>query len=246
MNLTVDIGNHNFHISVWDKGNFYCEENESHDIIEAVKKLNGRLKIDHIIISDVSAKEELKINQLKSRFENKLVVFDSDEIGKYGEENRYKGKIGADRFAAYLGGQVLFPSMAMLLIDAGTAITTDVADNKGNFCGGNISLGIYSRFKALKSETGLLPFVTDFQKVTSFGYDTESAIQSGVINGVTGELIFANNRAKKEYNIEKTLLTGGDAEILKDFLTANGIEVFYDEHLVGRGLDAHLRRFYSN
>ncbi len=50
-----------------------------------------------------------------------------------------------------------------LIIDAGTAITYDIVNEKGQYLGGNISPGIEMRLKALHQFTGKLPLVQQKQ-----------------------------------------------------------------------------------
>ena len=50
--------------------------------------------------------------------------------------------------------------------------------------GGNISPGIYTRFKALSACCDKLPLIEKGGDLPEFGYSTETAIRAGVIKGM--------------------------------------------------------------
>lgn len=239
--LTIDIGNTHTKYDFWaDDGFLIRKEFEDTDaLIESV----GSLSVEGIIVSSVKENPGRLISRLNESTPCKVVCFNQAEIEKYKEKIQYKGKIGSDRIAAYLGGEALFPGLPMLVVDLGTALTIDVADDEGKYRGGNISLGFISRMKALSTATSLLPEVEKSEGYISFGDNTVRSIQSGAINGVIGEIKFAAERAKQEYNIKKTVITGGDGLRFYDLLNKE-TDCFYDPYLVGRGLNRHLRMYY--
>ena len=59
--------------------------------------------------------------------------------------------LGYDRMAAVVGANEQYPRRDILVIDAGTCITYEFIDSKGQYHGGNISPGMQMRFKALVS-----------------------------------------------------------------------------------------------
>lgn len=243
--LTIDIGNHKIKSEIWqDKGDVHRVEIMD-KYGEELSELIRNLDIEGIIVSSVKKDSGRVLEFWRDKLDCKVISFDKKEIERYSSHNIYKGNLGADRMAAFLGAQSLSPSDPMLIIDAGTAITTDVADSRGNFCGGNISIGLYSRLHHLADSTSLLPKVEIDRTVKSFGDDTVSAIRSGAVMGITGELLYAIERGKKEYDIKKVFLTGGDAEILLPYIENKVDDLTWDPFLVGRGLYQHYRRFYS-
>lgn len=154
--------------------------------------------------------------------------------------------LGLDRVAAAVAAAALYPGEAMMVADAGTALTIDVVDAASSFRGGNISPGISLRFKALHEFTGALPLVEVSDEVPDFGYDTTTAIRSGVVNGVVEELKGSFAKAKQEYGCKKMVLTGGDAPYLMSQLAMNATEVVYHPDLVAEGLNRILRYNENN
>ena len=198
-----------------------------------------------IIVSSVRNNPEEIINELREKSGCELIVdFNQEEIKKYSDSINYKGLIGRDRVAAYLGAETLLPKSSKLIIDAGTAITLDIADIDGKYCGGNISLGLYSRMKALSNSTCLLPNIENITMTSDFGNDTASAIMDGAFNGVVGEILYTIKLAKRNYNIEWVVLTGGDSECFFSTVKNAWKNCVFDPDLVGRGLNYHLRKFY--
>ena len=110
-----------------------------------------------------------------------------------------------------MGAFYLFPYANTLVIDAGTAITYDIVNKKGQYEGGNISPGIDLRFRALHQFTGRLPLVEkrNFQKL--FGKTTVEAILAGVQHGAIYEVEGAIDRFKNSYKNLNVIITGGDA-----------------------------------
>lgn len=142
--------------------------------------------------------------------------------------------LGLDRVAAVVGATC--ETGTALVVDAGTCITLDlVRDNR--FMGGNISPGLRLRFRSLNHYTSRLPLVPLEGDIPSFGYDTETAIRSGVINGVLSDIIYAWKEAEALCPGIEVLLTGGDAKLLYPMLQKRGVGVRLAPTLVGRGLE---------
>ena len=120
--------------------------------------------------------------------------------------------LGMDRIAAAVGAWSMKPGHDILVVDSGTAITYDFISAQGVYLGGNIAPGISLRLKALHEHTGALPLVDAMGELLEFGHDTETAIRSGVINGIRHELdgYIAELRSKNALLL--VFLTGGDAE----------------------------------
>lgn len=120
--------------------------------------------------------------------------------------------LGMDRLAAAVGAWSIQPGHDMLIIDAGTALTVDFVSAEGIYRGGNIAPGIGMRLKALHEHTGALPLVAVQGDVHMFGTDTETAIRSGVLNGIRHEVNDYISELLARYPSLLVFLTGGDAD----------------------------------
>lgn len=128
--------------------------------------------------------------------------------------NKYKTPqtLGADRIAAAVGANYLFPGHNCLIFDAGTCITHDFIDKDGNYLGGGISPGLNMKFKALHTFTKRLPLVERTENEYQLtGQTTQESILSGVLAGTVAELngfIQAYSEKSKDLTV---ILCGGDA-----------------------------------
>jgi type III pantothenate kinase len=111
-----------------------------------------------------------------------------------------------------VGANYLYPDRNLLVIDAGTAITYDVVNSANNYVGGNISLGMDMRFKALHAFTSKLPLVASEHEAPLTGGDTREAIWSGVVNGLTYEIDGFIESFSAIYPKLLVFLTGGNAK----------------------------------
>jgi type III pantothenate kinase len=131
-------------------------------------------------------------------------------------KNLYKTPetLGRDRIAAAVAAWHEFPEKNILVIDAGTAITTDLVTKQGEFIGGAIAPGIDMRFRALHTFTSKLPLVKRKNIRYLTGTTTEESISSGVINGVVCEIDGTINKNKAIYPDLITVFGGGDSKFL--------------------------------
>lgn len=141
--------------------------------------------------------------------------------------------LGQDRIAAICGAATLYEGYAIMVIDAGTAITYDYLDENLNYLGGNISPGIDLRFKSLNQHTSLLPLLSKEDSYKPTGTTTSEAITAGVLNGVFYEIenyikLWSN---KSERHI--VIVTGGDASFLVNSIKSS---IFVNLNLVPIGL----------
>lgn len=148
--------------------------------------------------------------------------------------------LGLDRFAAVIGAKALFPDDNCLVIDAGTCVTYDLIDADSNYLGGNIAPGIKMRFQAMHNFTGKLPLLDpDFNLTNQFGDDTFSAMQVGVLSGITHESVGFSSYYSQLYPDLKILLCGGDVKFfdrqLKNSIFADRVQT--EPYLVLIGLN---------
>jgi len=240
-NLVIDIGNTLIKVAVFNQEELLYFGSKPFIDAASVLEIVDKFNVKQGIISSVRKEKEAWRDELAQYI--RLEYFNSEKTA--GINNRYKSPktLGADRLAAVIGAHQLYPGQSSLVIDAGTAITYDHIDAEGNYFGGSISPGLNMRYKALHDYTGALPLLkADEHFAVDLGDDTETAIHSGVQNGVRFELLgfIEKYRAKEpETNI---ILTGGDS-IFFDTLLKNSIFAPYvkiEPYLVLKGLNAAI------
>lgn len=208
VNLLIDAGNTSIKVAV-SGGDFISEEIrcDQGTIIEAVNSCIGRYgDIDVAAVSDVRGMDEDIYNFLEG-CSRVLVRVKGDMKLPLNVKYSTPQTLGPDRVCAAVGAQALFPHQNCVIVDFGTAITFDFLTKDGDYLGGNISLGLATRFKALNHFTGKLPLLEKVDEVESVGSSTKGAMESGVILGTIFEIEGYIN-AYPQYNF---IFTGGDA-----------------------------------
>ena len=235
MNLTIDIGNTNIKIALFERNRIEFTGTYEKFNAELFEELNYNHQINNIIISSVVDSNTI-INELRSAPCN-LVEFGYNT--PLPVKNAYKTpeSLGNDRLAAVVGANSIFPDNNVLVIDAGTAITYDIITDDGVYTGGNISPGLTMRFRALNKFTDRLPLLSHNENYTDFGSTTESAVISGVQKGIIYELEGYINEAGRKHNNLKIILTGGDARFFDKMLKKR---IFVEPNLILIGLNTIL------
>ena len=233
MNLVIDIGNSSAKLAVYRQDILmdYIQLGQLGKP-ELRNVLTNYPEIRQCILSSVRKEDAVLIAQLRDSCRFFLMLDHNTPIPI---QNHYKSKstLGYDRIAAAVGASSLFPGQNLLVIDAGTAITIDLLTSDNSYLGGNISPGFELRFRALHEFTENLPLIKGGQPSELMGSDTESAIVSGVVNGIIFELIGYINEQKLRYPDLKVVMTGGDANIFDKKLKNS---IFVDSNLNLYGL----------
>ncbi len=237
MNLVIDIGNTRTKFSVFNRGEVLITVPVDEFKPEHINVLkNEHPGLNKVILSATKKYSgELK-KALQQNFEQFIELGANTPLPI---QNCYETKdtLGRDRIAAVVGAYDLYPKNNILIIDAGTAITYDILNDKKQYLGGNISPGIDMRFKALNQFTGKLPLVKQKEYSKLFGTSTENAIRAGVQNGVVFEVDKTIDTFKEFYNNLKVIITGGNAEFFEKKLKNS---FFVHFNLIAMGLNRIL------
>jgi len=145
--------------------------------------------------------------------------------------------LGMDRLAAALGAQVLFPNRPALIIDLGTCITYDLVADM-SFKGGMIAPGMNMRFRAMHEFTANLPLLDPFKSEEIIGRTTRQSMNSGVIQGIVGEIEHHISQLMLKIPDLKVIMTGGDAQLFVSQIKSN---IFVAPKIVLLGLNGVLR-----
>ncbi|MDY3266090.1 MAG: type III pantothenate kinase [Phocaeicola sp.] len=236
MNLIIDIGNTVAKLAVFDGDELIEVLRGSNHSLDCMRILCNKYKIDRCIIASVITLSNTIKRQLAA------VTFPVLELNyktPVPVTNNYKTPetLGMDRLAAVVGANYIKPQRNLLVIDAGTALTFEFIDEKAQYWGGNISPGIYTRFKALSACCDKLPLIEKNGETPEFGFNTETAIRTGVIKGIEFEIAGYISQMQKKYPDLLVFLTGGDKF---SFDTNLKSIIFADRFLVLKGLNRIL------
>lgn len=236
VNLVIDIGNTAAKIVVFDKGQPTDVRRCSNCSLEPLEELCHLYPIERGIISSVISLTDDVQTSLKC-LPFPMIYFNHQTPVPIANLYQTPWTLGTDRLAAVVGANYIKPQHDLLVIDAGTCITYDFIDEKGQYWGGNISPGKQMRFKALHTFTGKLPEVSDTGEIPIYGQSTETAIRAGVIHGIELEINGYIAQFIKKYPKLLVFLTGGD-----DFSFDTNLKslIFADGLLVPKGLNRIL------
>lgn len=240
VNLIIDIGNTIAKIAAFDGELLQEVLYTSNQTLEDLSSFSKKYSFSQAIVATVvnlSSEAECALKALTMP----LLYLDKDTdlpiINLYGTPQT----LGYDRVAAVVGANACFPNRDILVIDAGTCITYEFIDAESRYHGGNISPGIQMRFNALHQQTARLPQISAEGRLLEMGKDTETAIRSGVKNGIKYEIEGYIRTLKYKYPQLLVFLTGGD-----DISFDTNIKsiIFADRFLVLKGLNRIL--IYNN
>ena len=144
-----------------------------------------------------------------------------------------------DRAASVLAARYLFQGKACTIVDFGTTLTVDYTDGEGRYCGGYVSLGCRTRFKALNRYSRTLPLLNSPEMRESDRLSLEGSMTAGVISG----MLFEIEGYLREHPENVPVFTGGDANYFAKRMK-NSIFVICNLVLMGLALiaDDYVRK----
>jgi type III pantothenate kinase len=145
--------------------------------------------------------------------------------------------LGPDRLALVNGAFAVYPNNNNLVISIGTCVTYNIMQKNKTFRGGAISPGMHMRLTAMHTLTDRLPDVTADGDLLLLGYDTETCMRSGAINGMVAEIEGMMKAYEAQFADFNAILTGGDAPFFASKIKS---KIFADPDLLLKGLNLIL------
>ncbi|MBI5474577.1 MAG: type III pantothenate kinase [Ignavibacteriae bacterium] len=227
MLLALDIGNSTIAAALFDGDKLVAHEASSmspnsteSEVWENISQVwsKHQLPAKNIsavgISSVVPSTAALILKQCKN--ELRLVPFIVNPQLLLGITIRYANpeQLGSDRICTAVAGFQKHGG-PLIIIDFGTATTYGVIDEKGDFLGGAISLGVRSTAEALHLRTAQLPAVELRIPQKAVNTTTAAAIQSGVMFGALDALHGMVERLQSELGSRaKVIATGGLSHLM--------------------------------
>ena len=234
-NLIVDEGNTLCKIAVLDKSEVLCEWSAGEFDMAKAAELVEQFSVDKAIVASTRGGAEKICEQLRSKID-RVLHFSSQTEVPIEIEYSSRQTLGADRIAVAVGVVCEMGIRDALIVDMGSAITYDIVED-GVFKGGNISLGVAMRFKALNEFTASLPLCEATEPNNKFGQSTKEAIEQGVMQGILREIEGYVERISAENNKKSIIFCGGDAE---SFVNRIKSAIFAPRKLMFTGLNRIL------
>lgn len=237
MNLCIDQGNSGVKLAVFNNDLLVYEDRFPELTLEILQELFQKYSVQSGILSAVI---DLPFEMIQFLNENCSQFIELNHLTPVPVNNQYKTPetLGKDRLAAVVGAVSLQPANDLLVIDAGTAITYDFVDAKGDYFGGNIAPGMDLRLKALHVFTGKLPLTEINVQPPLLGVNTISAIQAGVYHGIVFEINGYIDALKVKYPKLSIFLTGGGGIFFENNIKS---PIFAVKNLVLIGLNRILQ-----
>ncbi len=239
MNFLIDLGNSNCKVAFEEEG-----------ILGEIVRSGGRTDIDAFVLEQLQGKEVDVIvfsnvrNDAPALYAalakrcRKLVVLDYQTELPVDLDYQFPAEgLGADRIAGALATAMQFKGKDCIKFDFGTALTVDFINRQGIYLGGNISLGMTSRFRALNAFTKRLPLIAPVESIPDVGVDTEGAMTAGVVFS----LMFEVEGYINKHPDHQIVFTGGDGAYIAEKINK---DIFVAPNLVLMGL-AHIADYHS-
>ncbi len=234
-NLIIDEGNTLCKVAVMDRNEVLREMAAPEFDMAKVAELIEQFSVDKAIVASTRGGAEKICTELQTKIERVLHFTSQTEVPI---EIEYSSRqtLGTDRIAAAVGVVRGMGIKNTLVVDMGSAITFDVVEN-GAFKGGNISLGVAMRFKALHEFTASMPLCEKTEPNGAFGKSTNEAIEQGVMQGILYEIEGYAEQVLQKNKKNSIIFCGGDAE---SFVNRIKNAIFAPRKLMFTGLNEIL------
>jgi len=224
MKLTIDIGNTQIKIGIFDKFQLIdsiCFDNSQNidQQFESIKKYNFSTSIISSVVPLLTLKYKEKI--LKNFKIDSFII--SNQNCKINLKVPAPETVGADRICNVAATLKMYNTPA-IVVDFGTATTYDVVNKKGDFIGGVIAPGIKTSANNLIQKAALLNTIKFIFPENIIGKNTTENIQSGIMYGTVDQIEGMIKRIDKETQTNNNIiLTGGFSKIIASKLSINHI-----------------------
>ncbi len=235
MKLILDVGNTKVKTAIYRDGSLVHTDSFKNLSLSQLEQITGQWTPEYTILSAVREVDPGIVTYLKDRY--KAIILDHLTPLPITLKYETPETLGKDRIALAVGGYSLFPDRDLLIIDAGTCITYDVVTRDKEYLGGNISLGISMRFKALHTFTDKLPLIKRKEPDALIGNSTQSSILTGVMIAIVAEMEGMIRKYEQEIPGIQVVLSGGDAKFFESQLKNR---IFASPNLVIQGLNEIL------
>lgn len=218
MNLILDIGNTAAKLSIVDGGSIAWSSAMPFLTREYLGAIASKYAPDAAIVSSTKG-DAADVGRMLEGAVGRVVVMTPETPVPIGVNYDSRSTLGTDRIALAVGAVTKYGLNDALIVDIGTAITFDILSS-GTFVGGNISLGLEMRAKALHDYTFALPKVdlngARCSEKIEFGTSTEKALTEGILQGVAMEIEGYISALRKSNGNLQVVICGGGAKCFEN------------------------------
>lgn len=247
MLLTIDIGNTNITLGVFDGDKLLftsrlatdrkrTEDQYAIEIQNIFKLHNAEIRLfKGAVISSVVPEVTDALKKAVEFVTDKAPFVLQSDIGSgLKVVNKSVGHLGADIAAVSVAAIEKYP-LPCFILDLGTATKIILVDENAMFCGCTISAGVGISIEALSAKTSQLPTFSLEAPETSIGTNTIDCMKSGTVYGTAAMLDGLTRRMERDFGkkVKTTVATGG---LSKEIVKHCEQKVIYDENLILDGL----------
>jgi len=224
MKLTIDIGNTQIKLGVFDKQKLinticFSDNNEIYAKLETIKKSNPTISIISSVVPKLTSKYKDAIFEL---FGIDSFIINNQNC-KINLKVPFPETVGSDRICNVVATIQLYNTPA-IIVDFGTATTYDVVTQEGDFIGGVIAPGVKTSAEYLIQKAALLNNTELLFPENIIGKNTTENIQSGIMYGAVDQIEGMVKRINKETRTNNNIiLTGGFSKIIAQHLSIHHI-----------------------
>ena len=225
MFLSVDIGNTNITLGIFDRDNviatFRLISDINLDVDKYEKLIRDALKgfdINECGMASVVDELTITIKKACERIIESKVFILNPNYTELKLDSTVAATIGADRLANACA--ILDYKLPVIVVDMGTAVTFDIVSSDKSFLGGIIMPGVNIGLKSLNEHTSKLPLISAKESEKAIGNNTESCILSGVIRGTACAIEGLLSQCEKELGKKATIVaTGGQCMLISKYIS---------------------------
>lgn len=212
MVAVIDVGNHNIHLGLCQRGHVQLDEiYPCHE--RSLAQLTRRLRAKRVRGCALASVVPFITRSIKKAIKQSVNVRPIVVTYKTAPDILFSYKnpatLGADRIANIIGGLALY-QRNVIVIDCGTAVTLDIGLQPNRHLGGVIIPGMYAAINGLITSTVLLKEVEVRRPRHLIGTSTKECMQSGVYYGTLLSIEQLLRAIKKEVNMKcMSVATGG-------------------------------------
>ena len=233
--LAVDQGNSLLKLTLFEDGEPREVCRFSAEAFEDVFTVVERWRPDCGAFCSVGNIDPRMVESLRMALDGQLLILSRSTRLPISIDYATPSTLGLDRVALAVGASMLYKGETLMVVDAGTAVTLDVVDSTPAFRGGRISPGLRLRFESLHAYTSALPLLDAQGALPVAGTCTDTSIRSGVVLGLSDEIVETYRQYKNKFGCDRVVLTGGDSGLLAGCINSR-IPADHVPDLMGRGL----------
>lgn len=258
MLLTIDIGNTNFTLGVFDgaelKTTFrittiHSRTSDEYGTVICDLLEHNKMTVDDITDVIIASVVPNVMHSLTSAiikyFNIKPLIIEAGVKTGIRVAGKNPKQVGADRIVDAAAVYELYGGPA-IVVDYGTATTYDLVDGDGTFVSCVIAPGIRTSAQAMWSMAAKLPEFEIRKPESILAQETIACMQAGLVYGQIGSTEYIIRQIKKESGLEnvKVIATGGlgilieketdEIDIYDPMLTLKGMQIIYEKNKAGR------------